>query len=874
MKTQSNFSILIMVVWLCINTVSIAWAQTTDCGNGLAQRLKVGDQAKVIPEPPRAVNVRQSPDGAKAGQIQSGDVFKITDGPQCASSYSWWQIDSDSGVRGWIVEGTDRYFVEPLRASSTDQPVSDNATGKDNTLFTDDFTSNQYDWETVKRQDIDAGVANGKYIIHFNTAHKSGYWLAAPGFKNWSKAPILSSPFEFDFEVSNLRSTSQSLAVAVLFDVGTNYNPYKRLLIGNGFWALYRWTGERELLGNDFIGLEDSGIDLLDEKTHKISLRVELNRYTLLIDEKVIVTVPSVDPIFGTVGIGLDAGAPYTEASGEFDNITVKPLENVSLGVQNQPLVNEKPNCNDVAQSQLHIGQQVKLTTPSDQVEWYYGHPLVDKGFFSLSALVKSYFDPRNTEITLSDTKRFEDSEMLLVEGPICFNEQYFWKVANPNESRSYGKGQPSDILPPTLSNLSFWVAEAVGNQYQLSLSATQPLVGPSNYVPVSAVLRQSDSAPILSADAQLAFMTPGNAYGRPFYWQIQSDCTVAETMDKVFPYEERCMYLYPVPPDTEVTVTLRRPDGNIFSNQQITPEKIQIEAAKTDKETTNFTIEGVRVDLPSNLGLQTGIWIAEAKVGNLTLSRAYRLRQQTEAPETGFWPYCDGPKPILVLTDYQPGRHMQLVLAEGRIGHETNEQGMTAGNFKEAYRWNITPGEHGELVLYTDFIPPVGYFLIPDENGDWRSHLDGGLAVWNKILSIQNQITYWPCKTYYSQDDAARHPISYGDHVSGSITANNQNYYAFMGKRGDYVTINVVDTNNFDPGYFENTDPLMDPKVSLRDSDGKQLAENDNARDPQYGPKDSEIRDFVLPEDSSYTIVVEYVKNPGTYALTLEGHS
>lgn len=102
------------VVSLPLLFVNQVVAQADDCGNGLPQQLTIGSVGWVIPEPPEAVNVRDAPGGNKVAQIQPTEQFTVLEGPECNQTYSWWKIESETGVLGWIAEGTDHYFVEPL----------------------------------------------------------------------------------------------------------------------------------------------------------------------------------------------------------------------------------------------------------------------------------------------------------------------------------------------------------------------------------------------------------------------------------------------------------------------------------------------------------------------------------------------------------------------------------------------------------------------------------------------------------------------------------------------------------------------------------------------------------------------------------------
>ncbi|KAB2866605.1 MAG: SH3 domain-containing protein, partial [Anaerolineae bacterium] len=89
------------VVSLPLLFVNQVVAQADDCGNGLPQQLTIGSVGWVIPEPPEAVNVRDAPGGNKVAQIQPTEQFTVLEGPECNQTYSWWKIESETGVLGW-----------------------------------------------------------------------------------------------------------------------------------------------------------------------------------------------------------------------------------------------------------------------------------------------------------------------------------------------------------------------------------------------------------------------------------------------------------------------------------------------------------------------------------------------------------------------------------------------------------------------------------------------------------------------------------------------------------------------------------------------------------------------------------------------------
>ena len=90
------------------------------CAGNLPTRLNVGMQARSVGV--GAINVRSYPNLTDAnsvtGQLLPEGEFTITDGPQCATNRTWWQIDYPSAggqVIGWVVEGdSNEYWLEPV----------------------------------------------------------------------------------------------------------------------------------------------------------------------------------------------------------------------------------------------------------------------------------------------------------------------------------------------------------------------------------------------------------------------------------------------------------------------------------------------------------------------------------------------------------------------------------------------------------------------------------------------------------------------------------------------------------------------------------------------------------------------------------------
>jgi hypothetical protein len=109
---------------------------------------------------------------------------------------------------------------------------------------------------------------------------------------------------------------------------------------------------------------------------------------------------------------------------------------------------------------------------------------------------------------------------------------------------------------------------------------------------------------------------------------------------------------------------------------------------------------------------------------------------------------------------------------------------------------------------------------------------------------------------------------ITLGQTVTGSIsdTAFEQDW-TFDGSAGDIVTITMVDVS---------ADGSLDTYLSLLDSSGIEVTYNDDGGSMDIGPLDSQILDFVLPADDTYTIRAsrfggDMGSGAGAYELTLE---
>ncbi len=84
------------------------------CDGAMPSRLRVGLIARVRPSG-LPVNIRSNPSStsSRTGQMNPGDTFSITGGPQCAENLVWWQIAFNQ-TSGWAAEGGNNlYWIEP-----------------------------------------------------------------------------------------------------------------------------------------------------------------------------------------------------------------------------------------------------------------------------------------------------------------------------------------------------------------------------------------------------------------------------------------------------------------------------------------------------------------------------------------------------------------------------------------------------------------------------------------------------------------------------------------------------------------------------------------------------------------------------------------
>jgi hypothetical protein len=72
-----------------------------------------------LPNVLRSLPGKNSSGSVVTGRMPAGSTFTVVDGPQCADSYLWWQVNYNGKI-GWTPEGENTtYWLEPIGTSAT-----------------------------------------------------------------------------------------------------------------------------------------------------------------------------------------------------------------------------------------------------------------------------------------------------------------------------------------------------------------------------------------------------------------------------------------------------------------------------------------------------------------------------------------------------------------------------------------------------------------------------------------------------------------------------------------------------------------------------------------------------------------------------------
>ncbi len=103
---MSRLLIILICLLLWIQPIS---AQTVSCVGAPPSRLMTGEQAQVIAIGGSNLRVVPSATADLMNVIPENELIPVINGPYCAQSYTWWQVDY-AGERGWVAEGVDEFY--------------------------------------------------------------------------------------------------------------------------------------------------------------------------------------------------------------------------------------------------------------------------------------------------------------------------------------------------------------------------------------------------------------------------------------------------------------------------------------------------------------------------------------------------------------------------------------------------------------------------------------------------------------------------------------------------------------------------------------------------------------------------------------------
>jgi hypothetical protein len=108
-----------LLILLCFAFIASpkALAQTDYCPESPPPRLHIGERAEVASGIDRLrLRILPAVGTGEAALLYGGTTMTVLDGPSCNGGFHWWHVELDSGLRGWVAEGTwTTYYVAPVQ---------------------------------------------------------------------------------------------------------------------------------------------------------------------------------------------------------------------------------------------------------------------------------------------------------------------------------------------------------------------------------------------------------------------------------------------------------------------------------------------------------------------------------------------------------------------------------------------------------------------------------------------------------------------------------------------------------------------------------------------------------------------------------------
>lgn len=545
------------------------------------------------------------------------------------------------------------------------------------------------------------------------------------------------------------------------------------------------------------------------------------------------------------------------------DHYFVEPLaigggggSDLALNADYSLVISDELQCD--GEPNLEIGQAVRFANENPSL--FYGHPLLTNGLFPVEVM-GPYYERYNQNPFFVETS--PATSFYLIEGGHCVNGEFFWKIGALGYPSTVGDGR----LYIASSNLAFWVSEN-------ALTLTNSISNGTGYNPPTLNLVPNTSAPIIQAEQQVAFDGYGGGGTAVFTWYIQN-CQLGQSytalgyldllkvIDLQVDYvSQPCMEIYPLP-SGEATIRIYQPDGSLFIEKTMATHPLTISRELEDGEATLETTS-VRVDIPNEIGLMTGIWQIEVQVGDTIIRRAYHL---IEDNLKRIQSYCEGVYPRFLLNAFESGEKLDLVyVAISENALSMIDSGDEAP-FEEITRWSVEIDDTGSLLIDPKFQPERnGYFVVVEPGANWQTNLDfvgnnnpGPMAA--AVIRRCGQNLESPTLIETNRLITGANPSNFEAEYGQVVSEVEQ--YSFEAQANDTVTITTA-TYRDELGSWETPD--IDVTLELYAPDGTLIAENDDAVTPQFDPLDAEIADFVIPEDGEYTLVLT---STGAFGVT-----
>jgi len=189
----------------------------------------------------------------------------------------------------------------------------------DGVLFADDFSENTVAWETDggTAPGIFSNVRDGKYVIEMQ---EKSDWFVVAGFNAPERAPVFTTPYAIEFELSDVITDKHVIGVSMSFNIQPSYT---------SLTTIYALEDGRVLYVKDLsslVELEGTAFRIDRDGVNRVRLEVDETEYRLFINGVLIVAIPADEPLNGTIGFGLASLETEGDYSGSFGNLVVRAL--------------------------------------------------------------------------------------------------------------------------------------------------------------------------------------------------------------------------------------------------------------------------------------------------------------------------------------------------------------------------------------------------------------------------------------------------------------------------------------------------------------------------------------------------------------------